>query len=343
MKTTSNTSVNKLLLTLPKVTLHEHLDGGLRPATLLALARAQGVALPHTDPDALAQWLLAQANSGSLAQYLRAFDWTVPLMASEAACEQVAYEAAEDARAEGCVLAEFRMAPQLLAPHGLPADRALAAMLRGLRQSPLRSGLIVCGMRHHTPEQTLEAARLAVRHQADGVVGFDLAGPELGHPLEVHRPAIQTALAGGLGLTLHAGEAGNGLQVLRAAALGARRIGHGVHIIERQEWTEQARDLGLHFEVCPSSNVHTGAAPSLAEHPIRAMLAAGLSVSVATDNRLMSATSLCQELGALHAHTGLTLAQLAEMQSAGIRASFLPADWRRDALGALSQWQATLP
>lgn len=330
---------------LPKVCLHEHIDGGLRPQTLIDLARERGLKLPHDEPVAVGRWMADNANSGSLVRYLEGFAYTVQAMATEAACERVAFELAEDAREEGCVLGEFRMAPQLFEPFGLSAEAATEALLRGLRRSALPSGLIVCGMRQMAPDATLQAARLAARYQKDGVIGFDLAGPERGFPAAQHRSAIDTALAAGLGLTLHAGEADEGHHVIAAGRLGARRIGHGVAVVrqaagEAPRWSDIAREMGLHFEVCPSSNVHTGAAASIAEHPIAAMVGAGLSVSCSTDNRLMSATTLCGELQALHEQAGLSLQTLAELQAAGMHASFLPAPVRAGALARLQDWKA---
>lgn len=331
---------NPLWGAMPKVSLHEHIDGGVRPQTLIDLARQRGLALPHQESAAVARWMADNANSGSLVRYLEGFSYTVAAMATEAACERVAFELAEDALAEGCVLAEFRMAPQLFEPLGLSAEAATEAMLRGLARSALPCGLIVCGMRHQGPAITAEAARIAARYQGQGVIGFDLAGPELGFPATEHRAAVDMARSAGLGLTLHAGEADEGFRVLEAAELGATRIGHGVRVTDRAEWAEQARERGLHFEVCPSSNVHTGAATSLAAHPIKAMLAAGLSLSCATDNRLMSATTLCAELEALHTQTGLQPAQLADMQAQGMQASFLPEPVRQAGLAQLAQWRA---
>jgi len=326
--------------TLPKVSLHEHVDGSLRPQTLIDLARERGMTLPYTDPLAVAKWISDNANSGSLVRYLEGFAYTVQAMATEAACERVCFELAEDALAEHCVMAEFRMAPQLFLPHGLTPEAATEAMLRGLQKSALPCGLIVCGMRHQSADVTAQAARIAAKYKDHGVIGFDLAGPELGFPATDHRRAIDTALSAGLGLTLHAGEADEGSRVLQAADLGATRIGHGVKVIDRPEWAAQARERGLHFEVCPSSNVHTGAAGSVASHPIKAMLAAGLSVSCSTDNRLMSATTLCAELDALHTQTGLAWAALADMQCAGIGASFLPEPMRRTAQAQLAAWRS---
>lgn len=330
--------------TLPKVSLHEHVDGSLRPQTLIELATERGLRLPHNESQAVARWMADNANSGSLVRYLEGFAYTVEAMATEAACERVAFELAEDARAEGCVLAEFRMAPQLFEPHGLSAEAATEAMLRGLQRSTLPCGLIVCGMRHMAPEVTLAAAQLAARYKDHGAIGFDLAGPEHGFPATGHRAAIDVALAAGLGLTLHAGEADGGQRVIEAGRLGATRIGHGVNVVrqadgEQPRWSDIAREMGLHFEVCPSSNVHTGAATSLAAHPIAAMVAAGLSLSCSTDNRLMSDTTLCAELQAVHDQTGISVAAIVAMQAAGMRASFLPPAQRDAALAQLQAWQ----
>jgi adenosine deaminase len=320
---------------LPKVLLHEHLDGGLRPLTLLALCREHGLAAPADDAAALAAWVQANANSGSLGRYLAGFKLTVEAMASLAACERVAFEAAEDALADGCVLAEFRIAPLLLEAFGLQGEAVVEALLAGLRRSVLRCGLIVCAMRHEPPQHTLRAARLAARCAGDGVIGFDLAGAEPGHPPAQHVRAFATARDAGLGLTCHAGEADVGARVLEAAALGATRIGHGIHIAADAALMRQAREYGLHFEVCPSSNVHTGAAASLAAHPIGTMLTAGLSLSVSTDNRLMSGVSLSSELQAMHDVLGLSLVQIRQMQLEAVRASFMPDADRAAALATI--------
>jgi len=293
---------------LPKVLLHEHLDGGLRPQTLLELCRERGLSTPADDAAALAAWVQANANSGSLGRYLAGFKLTVAAMASLPAVERVAFEAAEDALDDGCVLAEFRIAPLLLEAFGLRGEAVVEALLAGLRRSTLPCGLIVCAMRHEPPAHTHRAARLAARYAGQGVIGFDLAGAEADHPPTPHARAFGAAREAGLGLSCHAGEADVGARVLEAAALGVTRIGHGIHIVDDARNLERARELGLHFEVCPSSNVHTGAAASLATHPIGAMLSAGLSLSVSTDNRLMSGVSLSGELQAMHEALGLSLA-----------------------------------
>ena len=299
--------------------------------------------MPADDAPALAAWMRTQADSGSLERYLRDFALTVAAMASPEACERVAFEAAEDARLDGCVLAEFRMAPLLLEPHGLDGDTVVEALMRGLARSALPCGLIVCGMRHEAPAETLRAAELAARFAGRGVIGFDLAGAELGHPATPHARAFRCAAEAGLGLTCHAGEADSGARVLEAAALGATRIGHGVHLMngasvaETAAWVEAARAADLHFEVCPTSNVHTGACASLATHPIRAMLDAGLSVSCSTDNRLMSGVSLSSELATVHAAPGLDRQQIVQLMRSAAQRSFLPATLRAAALEAIDR------
>ena len=332
----------------PKALLHEHLDGALRPQTLLELCRERGLAVPATNAAGLAAWVQANADSGSLERFLQGFALTVAAMASVEACERVAFEAAEDARLDGCVLAEFRIAPLLLEPFGLSDEAVMEALLRGLERSPLASGLIVCAMRTDAPARTERAAALAARYCDRGVIGFDLAGAERGHPPTDHARAFAIAREAGLGLTCHAGEADSGERVLEAARLGIRRIGHGVQIMSapddatQRRWLQQARELGLHFEVCPTSNLHTGAAVSMAAHPVRDMIAQGLQVSVSTDNTLMSGVTLSGELRSLHRYAGLTPAQLARTMRDAAAVSFLPAAKRNAALQAMQQWGLTL-
>ena len=330
---------------MPKVMLHEHLDGGLRPETLFELCLERNISIPANSAEALAAWLLANSNSGSLERYLTGFGLTVAAMASLAACERVAFEAAEDALQDGCVLGEFRIAPLLLEEYGLAGEAVVEALLRGLKRSALPSGLIVCAMRTDRPERTARSAQLAARYRDEGVLGFDLAGAERGFPASLHIAAINIARDAGLGITLHAGEADVGSRVLEAAGLGAGRIGHGVNIMAANdaathlEWIEQAQRHGVHFEVCPTSNVHTGVARSLAAHPLRAMHEAGLSVSVHTDNRLMSAVTMSGEFRDCHEHNGVSIEALKAMSTAAARASFLPEAARNSALEKIADWQ----
>jgi adenosine deaminase len=327
---------------LPKVLLHEHLDGGLSPATLFGLLRSRGIEPPAPDVPGLAAWFRARMHAGSLVEYLRGFGLTVAAMAEPAAMEQVAFEAAEAARAQGCVLAEFRMAPLLLARPSLPAEAVVEALLAGLQRSPLPTGLILCAMRQEPAALSDSVVRLALRYRGDGVVGFDLAGPECGHPPGDHAGALALARAHGLPITLHAGEADAAQRVTEAAELGAVRIGHGVRLADwlgdaaGRERLDELRQRGLHFEMCPSSNLHTGAVASLAEHPIGALWRAGFSVSYHTDNPLMSCTTMTAEAAALVEHQGLAPADLLAMAVQAAQHSFLPEPVRAHALARLA-------
>ncbi len=337
---------------MPKLLLHEHLDGGLRVATLLALLHQRGFAAPAADEAALAAWFDARAHAGSLEEYLRGFALTVAAMATPQALAQVAFEAAEDALAEGCVLAEFRIAPLLFEPHGVPGDVAVSALLEGLSRCPLPSGLIVCAMRHEPDAQIQRAADLALQFHrqpvlagAARVVGFDLAGPEAGYPATRHAALLAKVRAAGLGLTLHAGEADAGQRVLEAVRLGAQRIGHGVRLADLLDGPGAAavlaelRQHGIHLEICPTSNVHTGAAASLALHPIHALWRAGLSLSFHTDNRLMSRIDHSTEALRL-LQAGFGWGELLQMGLDAAAASFLPASARAAAQQALLAWAA---
>ena len=346
---------------MPKVLLHEHLDGGLRVGTLLELLRAQGLACPAPDEARLSAWFEDRAHAGSLEEYLRGFALTVAAMASPQALERVAYEAAEDARSDGCVLAEFRIAPLLFEPFGVSADAAVEALLAGLSRSALPSGLIVCAMRHHPDEDIARSAELALRWSAQAraageraaVVGFDLAGPEAGWPATRHAVLLRRVQEAGLGLTLHAGEADAGVRVLEAMRLGATRVGHGVRLVDllprrSTAVSAQAQDAvlaevlasGVHLEVCPTSNVQTGAAPSMAQHPIRALWRAGIALSFHTDNRLISCVSHSQEAARLIQELQFSWQDLIRMGELAAQASFLGAQARRAALQALQAWQA---
>jgi adenosine deaminase len=329
----------------PKVLLHEHLDGGLRVATLLELLCERGLASPAPDVAGLARWFDEHAFAHSLEQYLQGFDLTVAAMATEAALERVAFEAAEDARADGAVLAEFRIAPLLFEPHGIPAEAAVESMLAGLARSPLPCGLILCGMRHQFGGEVGRTAELAVRYRERGVVGFDLAGPEAGFPPARHAAALARVRNAGVPITLYTGEADVAERVLEAADHGAVRIGHGVRLADaladpaRRGLVDAVIARGLHLEVCPTSNVHTGAYPSLAAHPITALWRAGVECSFHTDNRLMSMVGLAQEAANLVRECDLALDDLLRMTLAA-RSLFLPASDHAAPAAAVRAWAA---
>ena len=338
---------------LPKVMLHEHLDGGLRLATLLELLDARGIPSPAGTVEGLRAWLDACAHAGSLGEYLRGFELTVAAMATTLAMERVAFEAAEDAHRDGCVLAEFRIAPILFEPHGVSADAATEALLAGLQRATAATGmpcgLIVCGMRQQREDQVAHSAGVALRHRDAGVVGFDLAGPEAGFPVTMHAKTLARLGAEGLPLTLHAGEADVAERVLEAADMGATRIGHGVRLADaigdpqRAHLIDRVRDLGLHLEVCPTSNVHTGAAASIATHPIRPLWDAGVSLSYHTDNRLISQVSMSDEATHLIDEAGFGVEDLVRMGLLAAQASFLAAVDRAKARQALEAWTPTTP
>lgn len=338
--------IDALARAMPKVLLHEHLDGSLRVATLFELMRSRGLAVPAATVAGLARWFDARAHAGSLAEYLRGFALTVGAMATPDALSRVAFEAAEDALADGCVLAEFRIAPLLFEAHGVAGEAAVEALLEGLARSALPSGLIVCAMRELPVSETIRAARLALRYQGRGVIGFDLAGTEASHPPAAHDRALALCRDAGLPLTLHAGEADKAERVVEAVRLGARRIGHGVRLSDalgdptRRALVDEVRERGVHLEVCPTSNVHTGAAASLVAHPITALRQAGLSLSFHTDNRLMSSITHSSEAAALLRHTPLTPSDLLQMGLEAARHSFLDAAIRDQAQGHLQRWAA---
>ena len=335
------------LRAMPKVVLHDHLDGGLRVATLIELLQERGLALPAGDRAGVDAWFQRRAHAGSLAAYLEGFALSVAAMATPQALARVAFEAAEDAAADGAVLAEFRIAPLLFEAHGVAGDAAVEALLEGLARSALPSGLIVCSMRHLPPAQTERAVRLAMRWQGRGVIGFDLAGAELGHPVSEHARALALARDAGLPLTLHAGEADAAERVLEAVQAGARRIGHGVRLADaigspaRSHLVEAFQASGAHLEVCPTSNVHTGAAGSIALHPIKPLWRAGVSLSFHTDNRLISCITHTGEALRLMRETGLTPADLGEMMLQAARHSFLPEAARKAAQTAVRRWAAS--
>ena len=339
---------------LPKVVLHEHLDGSLRVGTLLALMRECGLAHPARSEAELAAWLEANAMAGSLERFLEGFGLTVAAMATPEALARVAHEVAEDALADGAVLAEFRIAPLLFERFGISGDAAVEALLEGLsRCRGLPCGLILCAMRHLPPSETERVARLALRwagRPAPGpglgpgrpsVVAFDLAGAERGHPPGEHAQALALVRRAGLPMTLHAGEADVAERVVEAGRLGARRIGHGVYLAQalgdpHRRWlVDEVRALGLHLEVCPTSNVQTGAAASIATHPITALWRAGVSLSVHTDNTLMSRTTMSAEAAALLRETPLRVPDLLAMARQAAGASFLGASAREAALRAV--------
>lgn len=328
---------------LPKVVLHDHLDGGVRPATIIELASAAGYAgLPATSAEDLAGWF-DQSRSGSLARYLEAFEHTVAVMQTPDALERIAREAVEDWHASGVVYGEVRFAPSLHMKEGLSRATVIEAVLRGLasgsEETGVRSGLIIDAMRQEG--DSAEVAREAAAYRDRGVVGFDLAGPEAGFPASRHAEALEIAGNAGLHITIHAGEAAGPESILDALECGAERIGHGVRVVEDAvvrdgrivslgAVAQRVYDERVPLEICPWSNVHTGAARSPAEHPVGPLYRRGFTVTLSPDNRLMSATSMVKEFEFVVGHHGFTLSDLRAVTLAATEAAFCDDATRRE-------------
>lgn len=346
---------------LPKVSLHDHLDGGLRPQTIIELAAEIGLELPATEPRALADWFLAQCTAGSLVEYLKTFDITVAVMQSAANLERVAREFVLDLAADGVVWGEVRWAPEQHLQGGLSLDEAVEAVQSGLdagveqaREAghSIRVGQLVTAMRH--ADRGLEIAELALRHRDAGVVGFDIAGAEAGFAPSRMKDAFALLAAEWFPATIHAGEA-DGLDSIRSALLDghALRLGHGVRLAEdihvRHEGdttiaglgrlAEWVKDRQIALETSPSSNLQTGAISAwgteLVDHPLDLFYQLGFCVTINTDNRLMSATTLSRELALVSDAFGYDLDDLLALQLNAAHAAFLPVEDREALVEAI--------
>ncbi len=328
---------------VPKVLLHDHLDGGLRPSTIVEIADAEGyAALPSEDPAALAAWMRRGADRHDLVLYLETFAHTVGVMQSASALSRVARECAEDLADDGVVYAEVRFAPELHLSGGLSLDEVVEAVLSGLSEGstgrPISVGVLLTAMR--TAARSLEIAELAIRWRDRGVCGFDIAGAEAGYPPTRHLDAFEQVRRENFHLTIHAGEAFGLPSIWEALQLcGAERLGHGVRIVDDVDVSPQGetrlgrlaalvRDRRVPLELCPTSNVHSGAVPSIAEHPIGLLARLGFRVTVNTDNRLMSDTSVSAEFAGLVDAFGWGWHEIREVTIDAMRSAFLPYDER---------------
>ncbi|MET9256872.1 adenosine deaminase [Streptomyces sp. NPDC003717] len=332
----------------PKVLLHDHLDGGLRPATVVELARATGyTALPETDPERLGAWFREAADSGSLERYLETFAHTVGVMQTRDALVRVAAECAEDLAADGVVYAEVRYAPEQHLEGGLGLQEVVEAVNEGFREGErrareaghrIRVGALLTAMRHAA--RALEIAELANRNRDSGVVGFDIAGAEAGHPPTRHLDAFEYLKRENNHFTIHAGEAFGLPSIWQALQwCGADRLGHGVRIIDdievRADGTvalgrlaAYVRDKRIPLELCPSSNLQTGAADSYTEHPIGLLRRLHFRATVNTDNRLMSHTTMTREFEHLVDAFGYTLDDIQWFSVNAMKSAFIPFDER---------------
>ncbi|WP_291377734.1 adenosine deaminase [Demequina sp.] len=337
------------ILALPKVVLHDHLDGGLRPSTLIELAGEIGHELPSTDPDELQQLFVENANSGDLVRYLEAFAHTTAVMQTAPNLTRIAREAVVDLAADGVVYAELRYAPEQHVAGGLTLQEVVEAVQAGIEEGVaeaaeaghgIRAAALLDAMRHL--DRSYEIAELAIANRGRCCVGFDIAGPELGFPPSKHREAFQLLRENHMPVTIHAGEADGAASVGEALGLGsARRLGHGVRIHEDIEnfGTEEepvfgviaqhALDEQIPLECSPTSNVHTAAATSIEDHPMHELRDLGFAVTINTDNRLVSGVSMSGEFEAL-VGAGWTKEDLFEATLVAAWGAFLPYHERAD-------------
>ena len=332
---------------VPKVLLHDHLDGGLRPETIVELAHETGYdGLPTRDPGELAEWMSRGADRKDLLLYLETFAHTVGVLQTSDALVRVARECAEDLAADGIVYAEVRYAPELHVERGLQLDEVVEAVQEGFaqgsEQTGIRIGTILTAMR--TAARSLEIAELAVRWRDRGVVGFDIAGAEAGYPPTRHLDAFEHVRRENFHLTIHAGEGFGVPSIWEALQLcGAERLGHGVRIVDDIEVgpegearlgrvADLVRDRRVPLELCPTSNVHSGAAKSIEDHPIGLLIDLKFRVTVNTDNRLMSATTLSREFAKLVDAFDLEWERIRRLTINAMKSAFVPFDERVDLL-----------
>jgi len=332
----------ELIEKLPKTDLHVHLDGSLRLATILDLAQKEKIELPATDEAGLRAAMNLGQLCGSLVEYLKAFDVTLRVMQSQAALTRIAYELAEDAAKENVRYMEVRYAPMLHTREGLKLTEVVEAVLSGLRAAQesfgIESNVIICGIRNVSAESSLEMAELAVAYKGRGVVGFDLAGAEYDHPAKHHRGAFQLVRDNNINVTIHAGEAYGPESIAQAIHVcGAHRIGHGCRLRENGDLLHYVNDHRIALEVCPSSNLQTGAIRDLRSHPIKLYKNLGLRVTVNTDNRLVTDTTVSKELWLCHTELDFTLDDIKAVILSGFKSAFLPFHVKQQYLRKVSQ------
>jgi adenosine deaminase len=335
---------DEMIKKIPKVELHDHLDGSVRPETIIELAREEGIKIPADNPEELAQWFHRGASRKNLGLYLEGFAVTISVMQTKQALTRVARESIEDLAGDNVVYAELRFAPVQHLEKGLNLESVVESVLQGLEQGKENTGvaygLILCAMRHQDAEMSLEIAELAVAFRNRGVVGFDIAGDEHGHPPKRHLEAFQFIRSRNFNITIHAGEAFGPESIWQAVQIcGAQRIGHGTRLIEDMvvqgnrieqlgSLAHYMRDKRVPFEMCLSSNIQTGAASSYDNHPFQLYYRNSFRVLLCTDNRLMSNTTLGKEMGLAVKHFSFTLRDLEKVTINAMKSAFIHYDER---------------
>ncbi|MDD2715671.1 MAG: adenosine deaminase [Candidatus Wallbacteria bacterium] len=319
----------ELLQKLPKVDLHCHLDGSLRLSTILELAKENNVKLPTFDEEGIRKIVVKEADCTSLVDYLKAFDITLMVMQEKDALIRTAYELAEDAAKENIRYLEVRYAPILHLERNLKLTEVVESVIDGLQMAEkkfqIKTGVIICGIRHISPDYSLRLAELALAYKNKGVVGFDLAGAEADYPAKHHREAFDLVLKNNVNCTVHAGEAYGPESISQAIHYcGAHRIGHGTRLKENGDLLNYVNDHRMPLEICLTSNIQTSSVKNFAEHPLRFYYDYGLRVTVNTDNRLVSNTTVSRELWLAHQHFKFNLYELIRLIKAGIKSAFLP-------------------
>ena len=314
---------------LPKTDLHVHLDGSMRLETVLELAEEQGIELPAIDVPGLRAAMHIGEITGSLVKYLEAFDVTLKVLQTRDALYRAAFELAEDAARENVRYMEVRYSPMLHTRQGLRLTTVVETVLKGLHDAELRHGIvsrvIVCGIRNISPASSLQMAELVVAYKNRGVVGFDLAGAEDDHPAKEHQEAFQLVRQNNINVTIHAGEAYGPPSIAQALHIcGAHRIGHGCRLREDGDLLHYVVDHRIPLECCPSSNVQTGAVRSLATHPMRLYFNLGARVTVNTDNRLVTDTTVSKEMYLMHTEMGFTFEDVKQVIMNGFKSAFMP-------------------
>lgn len=317
------------ILALPKIDLHVHLDGSLRLPTIIDLAKQDAIELPSYEEEELARAMHVGEQCDSLEDYLTAFDITLRVLQSEGKLRRVAYELVEDAAAENVRYMEVRFSPILHTREGLPLERVVEATLAGLKEGEekfgVKSGTIICGIRNMDPEISFRLAQLAVSYKYEGVVGFDLAGAEYSNPAKEHLKAFYLVTNNNINVTLHAGEAAGAASIHQAIHYNkANRIGHGTRLFENGELMNYVNDHRIPLEICLSSNVQTQAVESLASHPLPMYLRKGLRVTLNTDNRLITQTTVTDELLLAHENFGFSLFEIKSIIMNGFKSMFQP-------------------